>query len=197
MLESQLWCTREPHVMCSQASSCTVGDGFLWGKVCLCFLDLPEQAQPVQSDSSPLGPAWTMWPSAPRGASQQRVQLCLWATVTDPALWLHPILTFWQSPHFLFQVLWHLKKLPSFFNISILTSILIKNWMKPAWAHPLGLPVGPGSIKGCSKVSRLGSKGGSASNAGMTRGATSSHLISGLCSAVRGVVLWCAGSDTK
>ena len=128
------------------------GWSFLWGKVCLCWLDLPEQPQPVQSDSSPLGPAWTMWSSAPRGASQQRVQLYLWATVTVPALWLCPILTFWQSPHFLFQVLWHLKKLPSFFNISILTSILIKNWMKPAGAHPLGLPVGSGSIKGCSKA---------------------------------------------
>ena len=84
-------CAPRPPLHCGGWSS-------LWGKAYLCFLDLPEQAQPVQSDSSPLSPSWTMWPSAPCGALQQRVQLCLWAIVTALALWLCPVLTFWVSP---------------------------------------------------------------------------------------------------
>ena len=149
---AQLWCTREPHVTHSQASFCFGGRSLLWGRICLCFLGPPQQAEPIQSDSSFLSPAWTMWLPAPCGASQQRVQLCLWATVTAPALWLCLILTFWQSFHLLFQVLWHLKKLLSLLIISILISILIKNWMEAAWVHLLDLPLGPGRIKGCSKA---------------------------------------------
>lgn len=54
---------QELHVICSQASFCLGGWNLLWGRVCLCFLGLPQEAV-SQSDSS-LSPAWTTWPSAP------------------------------------------------------------------------------------------------------------------------------------
>ena len=45
-----------------------------------------------------------------------------------------------------------LKNCPPFFSLVYITSILIKNWMEPAWVHLLGLPLEPGRIKGCCKA---------------------------------------------
>ena len=61
--------------------------------------------------------------------------------------------------------------------------------MKPAWAHPLGLPVGPGSIKGCSKAIQAGRQGWISQQCRYDTVGDQQSPDSGLCSTVRGVLL--------
>lgn len=131
----------ELHVICSQASFCLGGLNLLWGRVCLCFLGLPQEAvslirrlsQPCL-DHLALSPLQSITAEAPIMPLSHCHCPCLVAVPDSHIL---------TSFHLLFQVPRHfLKNCSLLLSLVYFISILIKNPMEPAWVHLLGLLIG-------------------------------------------------------
>lgn len=121
-------------------------------RVCLCFLACLQRQKQSNQTLLPLSlllpPGHQPLAEHPsRGPSDALEPLSL---PTSVAVLDSHILT--SFPRALSSSLTFKKNYPFFLSLVYFISILIKTWMELDWVYLLGLPVGPGRIKGCCKA---------------------------------------------